>query len=57
MLVPDDIKSEVARDDNLVVLKPEGTSDNVVLVNCNNSNVKVESTSWQEMVQMKLKNK
>ncbi|CAG9769641.1 unnamed protein product [Ceutorhynchus assimilis] len=54
---PDAVKSEINKNENLVVLRPEASDDNTVLVNCSNANVKVESTSWQEMMQMKLKNK
>ncbi|XP_066256725.1 protein FAM185A [Euwallacea similis] len=49
--------SSIIKEENMVVLNSESISANVVLVNCLNSNVKVETTSWQEMIEMKLKNK
>ncbi|KAH1022415.1 hypothetical protein HUJ04_011820 [Dendroctonus ponderosae] len=51
------IGSEAIKEENLVILKPEGNSDSVMLVNCSKSPVKVQATSWQEMIEMKLKNK
>ncbi|XP_030767684.1 uncharacterized protein LOC115891372 [Sitophilus oryzae] len=52
----ENIKSDISKIENAVVLQPtEGQFDASVLINCQNA--ALESTTWHEMVQMKLKNK
>ncbi|XP_050314589.1 uncharacterized protein LOC126749028 [Anthonomus grandis grandis] len=53
----DIVRSEIEKTNDGVLLKPEVQSNNSMLVNCLKSDVKLKSTSWQEMIKMKVKNK
>lgn len=58
LTLAENLKSaNVTKEGNVVVIQPQGHGENVVLVNCAKSNVILETASWQEMIETKLKNK
>lgn len=55
--IPENLKMVVRNKDGSVNLVPEFHEENIVKVNCMQGSVVVDSTSWQDMIRERLKNK
>lgn len=57
VILPKILKYQVDRSDDCIILKPNVEPEHMVNINCSNSKITLENTSWEDMMKMKIKNK